>query len=139
MDDIIVNKIDEAFIYVQCNDSIKREISEEFTFDVPGAKFMPAFKRRVWDGKLRLFNARNNQLYCGLVDKIKQFALQNNYTISIQKELEETDEVSLEEAKDFSKSISLPLEPRDYQIRALALAARYNPVSYTHLTLPTKA
>ena len=124
--DITISKVDEAYIHVHCENSIARELSEHFTFEVPGARFMPAFKRKVWDGKLRLFNSKNHQIYAGLVSKIKQFALRSNYTISVEKELEETDELSLTEASEFIKSLNIPHEPRDYQIRGLALAVRNN-------------
>ena len=90
MDDIVIYKVDESYIRVECEDSIARELSEFFTFEVPGAKFMPAFKRKVWDGKLRLFNTKNHQIYTGLAAKIKQFALRSNYSITLDKELEET-------------------------------------------------
>jgi superfamily II DNA or RNA helicase len=126
MTDIIITKIDEAYIKVQCEESITRELSEYFTFEVPGAKFMPAYKRRVWDGKLRLFNTKNHQIYSGLVFKINEFAVERGYSIYVESELEETDEVSLQEAAEFAAKLNLPHDPRDYQIRALALAARYN-------------
>ena len=124
MDDIVIHKVDESYIRVECQDSIARELSEFFTFEVPGAKFMPAFKRKVWDGKLRLFNTKNHQIYTGLAAKIKQFALRSDYSITLDKELEETDELSLTEASEFISSLNLPHQPRDYQIRGLALAVR---------------
>ena len=124
--DIVVHKVDEAHIRVECDDSITRELSELFTFEVPGAKFMPAFRRKVWDGKLRLFNTKNRHIYTGLVSKIRYFAQRSDYTIAIDKELEETDELSLTEASEFIASLNLPHEPRDYQIRGLALAVRNN-------------
>ena len=41
---------------VVCEAGIRAELAEYFSFFVPGYKFMPAYKRRQWDGKIRLFN-----------------------------------------------------------------------------------
>ena len=43
-----------------------KELSEYFSFFVPGHRYMPAFKRRVWDGKIRLFNQMTRELNVGL-------------------------------------------------------------------------
>ena len=42
------------------------ELSEFFTFYVPGYKFMPAFRNRMWDGKIRLFSEQTGKIYVGL-------------------------------------------------------------------------
>ena len=64
--DIILHKKDDVFFQVECERSIARELNDFFSFDVPEAKFMPAYKNRVWDVKIRLFDTRNNQIYGGL-------------------------------------------------------------------------
>ena len=50
MDVIKVAKMNETFMHVSCDPSIERELSEHFQFFVPGYKFMPAYRNRVWDG-----------------------------------------------------------------------------------------
>ena len=47
MDTLIIEKRDEVYITVDCDPNIQREISEFFTFYVPGYKFMPAFRNRM--------------------------------------------------------------------------------------------
>ena len=37
--------------------STAQEICDHFTFMVPGYTFMPAYRNRMWDGKIRLFSA----------------------------------------------------------------------------------
>ena len=32
------------------------ELNDFFTFEVPGFKYMPAYRNRMWDGKIRLYN-----------------------------------------------------------------------------------
>lgn len=122
--DIIIHKINESLIKIQCESYITRELSEQLTFDVPGAKHMPSFKSRHWDGKIRLINSRNNTTHAGLYHHIKQFADERSYTCDIDDDLLCDDEISLTEAKDFASSLNLPVEPHDHQYRAFTLAVR---------------
>ncbi len=60
MSDVIdFKKIDEANMFLDCDSGIAQELSEFFSFYVPGYKFMPAYRNKVWDGKIRLFNVVN--------------------------------------------------------------------------------
>jgi superfamily II DNA or RNA helicase len=82
--DVKLEKIDEAYLRVESDDrGILMEISEFFTFFVPGYKFMPAFKNKMWDGKLRLFDLRTNKIYSGLQKYIEQFCEERKYTIEL--------------------------------------------------------
>ena len=46
-----VEKLDEVFMRVHCDDGLARDLHDFFSFTVPGAKFMPSYKNRYWDGK----------------------------------------------------------------------------------------
>ena len=59
---LIIEKKNEVYITVDCDPNIQREISEFFTFYVPGYKFMPAFRTRMWDGKIRLFSQKTKKV-----------------------------------------------------------------------------
>lgn len=83
---IVVEKVNEVFIRVFSEDSTEREISDYFTFSVPGAQFTPAFKARLWDGKIRLYDFQRKTLYAGLYKHLLAFAEKNGYTVSIAKE-----------------------------------------------------
>lgn len=75
MSDIIkVKKKNEVFIQIDCEPSIAYELSDFFTFFVPGYRFMPAFKNKFWDGKIRLFDTRLKTLYGGLLEYLHEFA-----------------------------------------------------------------
>ena len=50
---------------IDAEDSIKRELSDYFTFPVPGAKFMPSVKNKYWDGNIRLYAQHTGKLYVG--------------------------------------------------------------------------
>ena len=53
---IEISKKDEVHLKVACEASIAQEICDYFTFAVPGYTFMPAYRMKIWDGKIRLFN-----------------------------------------------------------------------------------
>lgn len=73
-DEIHVALLNATFMQIAADEGILRELHEYFTFDVPGAKFMPLYKHKVWDGKKRLFNLANQTLYTGLFFKLEEFA-----------------------------------------------------------------
>ena len=112
---VVVEKTDNIYVQVHAEDSILQEMSEFFTFSTPGYQFSPAFKNRHWDGKIRLLNLRTKQIYAGLVGYIKTFCKQHNYTIEV---VDEDKEVFPIDTKNLSTALSLPMEPRDYQLLA---------------------
>ena len=73
MADLTIRKKNEVFLKIDCDPHIRHELQDEFTFDVPGAKFMPQYRSKYWDGKIRLFNVQKNEIYVGLLDKIVVF------------------------------------------------------------------
>ena len=86
MSDIVITKNDEVDIIVKSNDSgIVMELSEFFTFYVPGYRFMPAYKNKVWDGKIRLFNRMTGELNAGLYVYLHRFCSERNYDILVEK------------------------------------------------------
>ena len=50
MSEIVVSKMNEVYMLVQCGSGEAMEINQYFTFFVPGYKFMPAFRNKIWDG-----------------------------------------------------------------------------------------
>ena len=72
METLIVKKKNETFLHIECEPSVERELSEYFCFYVPGYKFMPAYRNRMWDGKIRLFDQRAKTIYTGLWKELKE-------------------------------------------------------------------
>ena len=60
-----VSKIDDVFMKVYCDDGLARDLYDFFSYTVPNAKFMPSFKNRYWDGKVRLFSLKTHKIYIG--------------------------------------------------------------------------
>ena len=121
---IILHKKNEAFISVECERSVAQELSDYFCFFVPGYQFTPAFKQRLWDGKIRLFNLRDHTIYHGLIPYIQKFSKEREYELEISENISTTENFSLVEAVDFCRSLNLPFEPRDYQLQAFVHAIR---------------
>jgi superfamily II DNA or RNA helicase len=120
MELVHIEKIDEVYIRVNTDPSTKMELSDFFTFDVPGAKFMPAYKNKMWDGKIRLFNAMTGIVYAGLLNYIYTFCKNRDYEVVIDKNVSNVNEKIPEDIADIiSKSIKSKYEPRDYQKNAV--------------------
>ena len=92
---------------------------------------MPTYKNKYWDGKIRLFNIQNGQIYVGLLDKIIQFCKDHEYTYEFKKNeyyglpFEVNPNISKEGVKDYVTSIS-KYKPRDYQVDGIYDALKYN-------------
>jgi len=84
MDKIIVSKANHVFLNIQTDAGIEMELADHFCFYVPGYKFMPAYKNRMWDGKIRLFDVRKKLLYTGLFKYLSEFAASRDYEIEVE-------------------------------------------------------
>lgn len=112
--DLKLEKIDEAHLRVISEDKgILMELSEFFTFFVPGYKFMPAFKNKMWDGKLRLLDMRTNKIYQGLQKYIEQFCEERGYSIELP--LSEAFDNNIDWIDYLPLGKANTIKPRDYQ------------------------
>jgi superfamily II DNA or RNA helicase len=131
MNNITIQKKNEIYLKIETEPHIHQELSEYFTFDVPGAKFMPQYRSKHWDGKIRLYSNYTGEIYVGLLDKIVSWAKNNNYTVEFKNNkfygtpFEENELISYEGVSDYMNKISKH-KPRDYQINAVYDALKYN-------------
>lgn len=131
MDMISISKKNEVYLRVEAEPHVYYELSDEFTFDVPGAKFMPQYRNKYWDGKIRLFNTQTGEIYVGLLDKLVAFCRRYEYEYQFVDNkfygtpFEENEMVSLEGVGDYMKTITR-YEPRPYQIEGVHDALRFN-------------
>ena len=131
MADLTIRKKNEVFLRIDCDPHIRHELQDEFTFDVPGAKFMPQYRSKYWDGKIRLFNLQKQEIYVGLLDKITSFCKRYDYEFEFENSkyyglpYEETESISYEGVKDYLTRIS-KYKPRDYQIDGVTDALQKN-------------
>jgi len=113
-----------SMLFVDCEPSVSAELSDHFSFYAPGYKFQPLFRKKLWDGKIRLFNRLTNELNVGLYLKLKDFCMNRGYTLTMN----ESDDYGLPNVKNpvnhielmkYIKSLNLPWEIRDYQYDAV--------------------
>jgi len=131
MSHLIISKKNEVYLKVESEPHVYYELADQFTFEVPGAKFMPTYQKKYWDGKIRLFNTQNGEVYIGLLDRIVQFCKDHGYTYEFVESkyyglpFEVNDKISKEGVKDYMTAISKH-KPRDYQIDGVYDALRNN-------------
>lgn len=125
MSKLVVKKKNEVFLQIDAEPGIHMELSDYFTFDVPNAKFMPLYRNKMWDGKIRLYSPGTGELYCGLTDHLREWASFKNYHLQFEDNkfyghVDDVDElVSLEGVKYFMNKICVRHKPRDYQYKAV--------------------
>ena len=129
--DLIISKKNEVYIKVETEPNIARELSDFFTFEVPGARFMPTYKNRIWDGKIRLFNQMSGEIYFGLVSYIEEFAKRNDISIEYKEGVQNEGEYGTSVLGGFVRRVSpkskgKTLQIRDYQMDAFTHAVRNN-------------
>jgi len=117
---IWIRKKNEVYLQVDASPGILREMQDHFKFRVPGYQFHPAYKRRQWDGFLRIFNTYDGTLFLGLINRLEEFCKTRNYKVIIEKEV--TDRVlafTQEDAKNYSLTLKLPFELREDQLKII--------------------
>jgi superfamily II DNA or RNA helicase len=130
MVDLEIEKKNEVFLRVKAEPHIYQELSDHFTFEVPGAKFMPQYRNKHWDGKIRLFSTATGEIYVGLLDKITSFCKNYGYDYKFLDNkyfgtpFEVDEMISMEGVKDYMTSISRHI-PREYQIEGVYDALKH--------------
>jgi superfamily II DNA or RNA helicase len=120
---IIISKVNDVYISIDCERNIAKELHEHFSFYVPGFQFTPKFKNKLWDGKIKLFSLKNNYLYYGLLRHVKEFAESREYEIVFSDGIDYEDDFSVYHAKKFFDSLNLQsngvvITPNDHQLDA---------------------
>lgn len=129
---ISLKKKNETYLVLDSSDSgIIEELSAHFTFEVPGFRYMPAFKNGSWDGKIKLFNKRNHCLYSGLFSALQTFASSRGYTLDVQNDTQYGSPLTRgTSSTEWIDHIPLHankqrITPKDYQIDAISHAIEH--------------
>ena len=120
--EIKVEKLNSVYIRITAEADIRRELSEYFSFEVPGYKFTPQYRNRVWDGKIRLYSYATGQMYVGLYPYLKDWCNKKDVKIEEINEIIVFNTVSAADIQALIKSYDISIEPRDYQIDAFKFA-----------------
>lgn len=126
MSDLVqIKRLNEVHVKIIAEPSTIMEMSDYFTFDVPGAKFSPAYKNKMWDGKVRLLHSLACTLYVGLCKYVEKFCFDRGYKVEYLDEDPRAD-FSEEDALEFIKELKPTNNPRDYQLDAFIHCVREN-------------
>ena len=126
MELVNIERVDEVYIRVRTESGIKMELSKHFEFEVPGAKFSPAYRNKIWDGRIRLFNAMTGMIYSGLLPHIVKFCATRDYECEVDAQLKPDEAVQDTAGYDLAKEFDTIYEPRDYQNNAIVHALKNN-------------
>jgi superfamily II DNA or RNA helicase len=111
---IVIKKIDEVFFKIHTENYIKCELVDYFKFRPDGFQFVPAYKHKLWDGYIKLFNGVSNTLPIGLLSYLEEFAKDRDYAIEYDFPIKKENEFD-----EFYTSLNLPFELRDYQKKGI--------------------
>ena len=128
---MIISKKNEVYLNIKTEPNYARELSDFFTFEVPGARFMPSYRNKYWDGKIRLFNQMNGEIYVGLLPYIEEFAKRNELEIEYKQGVKDEGEHRTSILGGFVRRVSpkskgKTLQIRNYQMDAFTHAVRNN-------------
>jgi superfamily II DNA or RNA helicase len=127
MDKLVIRYKDNVHVQVFTDSGIEAELQEHFSFLVPGYQFMPKYKMKMWDGKIRLYNRMTKELYFGLLPKLFEFCENRNYEYIFEESIELEDQYFDEKfILNYFNELKLPFEPRDYQIQSVLHSIRNN-------------
>jgi len=127
-----ISKKNEVYLVLDdMTDSTRQELTQFFTFEVPGASFMPSFRNKMWDGKIRLFSPATGEIYVGLLQYIRGFCRKNGIDYILEEGVENERVIVRQVVRDFIKSLKpksggKSLKVRDYQIDAVHHAIARN-------------
>jgi superfamily II DNA or RNA helicase len=122
VDIVRIEKINEVHLRVDAEAGVLMEMSGYFEFDVPGAKFSPAYRNKVWDGKIRLLNVMTRLLYAGLLPYVISFCSDRGYKCEISEDFKPIGVYGKEAGYALSKLLKTKFELRDYQNEAFVEA-----------------
>ena len=112
--------MNESFVHIESNNnSVYDLLSDNFTFDVPNARWTPSFKSGKWDGKIRLFDKKTKMIYRGILPDIYRLLKDQDVgSVKVTNYEKPADNVDRFDKWLETKKDSLPYPPYDYQIEA---------------------
>ena len=120
--EITVQKLNSVYLHITAEADIRRELSDYFSFEVPGYRFTPQFRNRVWDGKIRLYSYATGQLYVGLYPYLVEWCNRKNVDIKENNEISTFTTHTAADIQALIDSYDISITPRDYQFEAFKFA-----------------
>ena len=123
---IIVEKLNEVYLKLEADADLRRNLSDYFSFEVPGYRFTPQYRNRVWDGRIRLYSYATGQLYVGLYPYLEHWCSENKVEIVKKGEILANNNTIAAATDGLIESYDIRIPPRNYQIDAFKYALQYD-------------
>ena len=125
MTDVIhVEQINAVYLKVTAEAGVRHEIANYFSFKPNGYQFSPAYKNRVWDGVIRLYQPLRPTLYVGLFKHLVKFCEDRGYDLKAPDHLFLGEEIPDDYGYQLAEKINCKFKPRDYQNQYIVDAIR---------------
>ena len=124
-DEVMIEAVDNVYVRVHADPGVKMELSDHFTFKVPGAEFHPSVRNKIWDGRIRLLNAMTGRIYRGLVPYILKFCNSREYEVTVDEGIIPNNQVQDTAGFDLAKEFETAFVPREYQNDAVVHALKH--------------
>lgn len=119
MTDIIIEKSNESFVQLHCNEEINHEINRLFSAFAPGYRFNPRYKQHLWDGRITVYSPITQLLPIGLVSNLINWCKTKGYTYQMNFFDNFTENVDKNKLKEIVNSYIKKFNIRDYQFDAV--------------------
>lgn len=117
---ISIKQLNHSFARVTSDDKEEiLKIYNYFSYLVDGYQFMPLFKTGRWDGKVKLYNFIDKTLAIGLIPELIKFCKDKGIEYDVTMFPRTSEKVTEEEILAFVKTLGMPFELRDYQIKTI--------------------
>ena len=124
MSQVIISKKNECEVIIEAEPHVHMELSEAFSFDVEGASFSPAYRKKYWDGVIRIYSTHTKTLPAGLTYQLCRWLDRHGYSWEFADNkyygtpYEMDQRVFYEGVELFMNKIS-SVKPREYQVETV--------------------
>jgi superfamily II DNA or RNA helicase len=126
VDIVQIRKKNEATLVVHSEDrGVLIELQDHYSFYAEGYQWMPQYKAGMWDGRIRIFNLRDQTLPIGLLNNLIKFCENRNYQMDIDPLIKPILQANEEDILSYINSLILTdadgkmIKARDYQIESV--------------------
>ena len=120
MDKIVIQHLNESFSYFETSDlNLKKKVAELLSPYADNYQFSPTYRAGVWNGRIPFYKIQENKILIpkGIIFYLEKLFKNLNIDYSIEKTIYE--DLTLQDVKDFIKSLNIPFEPYNYQTQCV--------------------
>ena len=121
MADLKLIQVNNLFYHIEAETSIHWSLREYFSCEIPNKEFNPKFKHGRWNGSISFYHVANHTLPAGLLEPLKGFCKQFNYTYEIEDLPSDHEVLTPQETKEFAESVIMnpDIKPYSHQLKSL--------------------